>query len=392
MGLKFWDFIRPKNGKTEYVEISCRELFETAQEYRIRELCFWVCVNMIANAIGRCEFRTYRNHKEIMEREYYLWNYEPNVNQNSTFFLHKFVAQLYKNGEALIISGRPRDGQDNLSVADSYNEPDEYPSKQNEYTGVTVGQTSYDKTFRENEVLRIRLNHCNITGALNGMYESYYRLYDAAVRAYIWENGQHWKVHVKQMAQGNDNFAQQFSEMIKEQIKPFLESNGAILPEFDGYEYSRIKQTTEKNDTRDIRALIEDIFDFTARAFNIPAVIINGKIEGTSDASSRFLTYCIDPLCDQLQEEITRKRYGYDEWHKGNYLRIDSSSIMHFDLFENAANIEKIIGTGAFTINDVRRAAGQEEIDEKWANQSFMTKNIAPINNVVNPIEGGENK
>ena len=86
MGLKFWDFIRPKNGKTEYVEISCRELFETAQEYRIRELCFWVCVNMIANAIGRCEFRTYRNHKEIMEREYYLWNYEPNVNQNSTFF------------------------------------------------------------------------------------------------------------------------------------------------------------------------------------------------------------------------------------------------------------------------------------------------------------------
>jgi HK97 family phage portal protein len=346
---------------------------------------------MIANAIGRCEFRTYRNHEEIREREYYLWNYEPNINQNSTAFLHKLIAQLYKNGEALIITSRPHEGRDNLCVADSYNEPDEYPAKQKEYRNVTVGNVTYDKTFRENEVLHIRLNHCNITNVLNAMYQSYYRLYDAAVRAYTWENGQHWKVHVDQIAQGNSDFEKQFAAMIQQQLKPFIESNGAILPEFDGYTYTRVKDTTGKNDTRDIRALVEDIFDFTARSFNIPAVLINGKIEGTAGAEGRFLTYCIDPTCDQLQEEIVRKRYGYDEWQKGNYLRIDSSSIMHFDLFENAANIEKIIGTGAFTINDVRRAAGQAEINEEWANQSFMTKNIASIDEIANPIKGGEN-
>lgn len=346
---------------------------------------------MIANAIGRCEFRTYRNHKEIMEREYYLWNIEPNVNQNSTAFLHKLIAQLCKNGEALIITGRPHEGRDNLSVADSYNEPDDYPAKQNEYKNVTVGKVTYDKTFRENDVLRIRLNHCNIAGVLNAMYQSYYRLYETAVRAYTWENGQHWKVKVDQMTQGDGDFAKNFSEMIKEQMKPFLESNGAILPEFHGYEYSRIKDTTEKNDTRDIRALVEDIFDFTARSLNIPAVLVNGKIEGTSNANGRFLTGCIDPICDQLQEEIVRKRYGFDEWQKGNYLRIDSSSIIHFDLFENAANVEKLIGTGAFTINDVRRAAGQAEINEPWARQSFMTKNIASIEEILNPLKGGEN-
>ncbi len=85
-------------------------------------------------------------------------------------------------------------------------------------------------------------------------------------------------------------------------------------------------------------------------------------MEGTADANSRFMTYCIDPLCDQLQEEINRKRYGYEEWKRGNYLRVDSSSILHFDIFENAANVEKLIGSGAFTINDVRRAAGQPAI------------------------------
>ena len=65
------------------MEVSCQELFEAAQEYQVRELSFWVCANMVANALGRCEFRTFRNHQEIQEREYYLWNVSPNVNQNS---------------------------------------------------------------------------------------------------------------------------------------------------------------------------------------------------------------------------------------------------------------------------------------------------------------------
>ena len=76
------------------VEVSCQELFEAAQEYQIRNLCFWICANMVANALGRCEFRTFRNHEEIQEREAYLWNVSPNVNQNSSAFLHKLVARL----------------------------------------------------------------------------------------------------------------------------------------------------------------------------------------------------------------------------------------------------------------------------------------------------------
>ena len=59
--------------------------------------------------------------------------------------------------------------------------------------------------------------------------------------------------------------------------------------------------------------------------------------------------------------------------------RVDSSSILHFDIFENAANVEKLIGSGAFTINDVRRAAGQPAILEPWADEHFMTKNISAM-------------
>lgn len=368
-------------------EVSCQELYDAALDFQIRELSFWTCVNMIANALSRCEFRTYQNHKELRGREYFLWNIEPNVNQNSTAFLHKLVARLYQDNEALVIETRRRDGSSALVVADDWEDPLEYPSKQNEYRSVRVGELTYDKTFREHEVLHLKLNHINMRPVIDGLYQSYYRLVSAAMRHYEWNHGQHWKVHVNQLTQGEEGWTENFQSMISQQVKPFLESNGAILPEFDGYKYENVSGAGSGGESRDIRNLVEDIFDFTARALLIPAVLVNGTVQGTADANTRFLTNCMDPLCDQLEEETNRKRYGYEEWSKGNYMHIDSSSIIHFDLFANAANVEKLVGSGAFTLNDVRRAANQAPINEPWADQHYMTLNISPMNGNVKALE-----
>ena len=58
-----------------------------------------------------------RDHREIQEREYYLWNVSPNVNQNSSAFLHKLVARLYQDNEALVVSTLPRGDLQALVVA-----------------------------------------------------------------------------------------------------------------------------------------------------------------------------------------------------------------------------------------------------------------------------------
>lgn len=391
MALRFWDFVRPKNGQTHTVEVLCGEWESASQEVQIRELCFWICVNMVANAIGRCEFRTFRANEEIREQEYYTWNIEPNQNQNSTEFLHKLIAQLYKNNEALIVSTKKRDGTDALHVADSWS-VDKYVTKQNVYHDVSVDGMDFRKSFNEDEVIHLRLNHTDMRAVVNALADSYRKLYDAAVRAYRWSTGKHWKVHVEQLPRKEKGWETKFSEMLENQIKPFLQSENGVLPEFDGYQYTDVSDKVEKagGDTRDMRALLEDIFDFTARGFLIPAVLVNGKVEATADANTRFLTNCIDPPCDQLQEEITRKRYGYERWKMGDYIRVDSSSVIHFDMFANAANVEKLVGSGAYTINDVLRAANQATIDEPWANEHFMTLNIATMKEATRSLNGKE--
>lgn len=384
MALGFFKLFKPKDGATAVTgltEVSCRELLDAALEYQIRELCWWSCVNWIANIIGRCEVRTYAEGKEVRGQEYYLWNVEPNTNQNSTAFWHKAVARLYEDNELLIVPVRRRDGTTAVAVADDWTDPEWLPARRNEYRNVRVWDFTYDKTFYEDDVLHLKLNHVNMRPVNEGIYKSYLKLVQTAMSAYGWANGQHWKVHVNQIAQGQEGWAEAFQRMLDAQIKPFLQSNGAILPEFDGYQYENLGQNggnAAKADTRDIKAMIEDIFDFTARSFGIPAVLVRGEVEATNDAMRRALTVGIDPICDQFSEEATRKRYGFDQWQRGSCLKMDSSTVQHFDLFANAANIEKLLGSG-WSLNDIRRAAGEEPINEPWANEHLITKNIGRL-------------
>lgn len=390
MALNFWKWLAGGKARSPTtVEITCRDLLAAAQEFQLRDMSFWICANMIANAVGRCEFRTFRDGKEIREREHYLWNVEPNVNQNSTAFLHKLVAKLLTDGEALVISTRQREGYDALVVADSWLPNGDYPSRQNEYINVQVGDVSYEKTFREREVLHLKLNHINVKPVLDGLYGAYWRLISAAMKRYEWDKGQHWKVHVDQLASGAEDFTENFTRMIEQQVKTFLDSNSAILPEFDGYAYTN-EGGKANVDLADIQAQMKDVLGFTAKALQIPAVLVDGSIQGTEDAQGRFLTGCIDPICDQLQEEINRKRYGYDRMRAGDYLRVDTSSIRHFDMFANAANVEKLVGSGVFTINDVLRSAGLPTIPEPWADEHYMTKNIAALGAETTALGGAE--
>ena len=382
----FWKIFRSKAGvdkeRLSTKEIKCEELAALAKEVAIRELAFDACVNMVARYVASCEFKTYRQRKPVTEREYYLWNIEPNTNQNKTAFLHKLIRTLYLNNEALIIEVGSGENA-GLAVADSFMPSDQMPVRGNTYTDVVVGDFQYQKTFRERDVLHIKLNENPVKPVIDSLYQGYYALIDGAMSSFEYNSGRHWKVHVDQIASGDDEFEDKFSKMVNNQIKPFLTSKMAVLPEFDGYKYEDVSESRSTRSTTgesaDVRQLIEDIFDFTALAFGIPSVLVKGKVENTSDAKIRFYTLC-DTIINQLAQEINRKRYGFEAWKQGNYIRIDSANTEHFSLLENSANLEKLIGSAVYSVNDILAALGQPTIDAPWANAHYLTKNIGEIN------------
>lgn len=389
MPLDFKKWVREKLGldaeRVSVEKISSGEFFNLSAEMYVRELAFWTSVNIIANAVSKCEFKTFVGGVETRGEEWFLWNMSPNLNQNSSGFLHGLIAQLYSKNEALVIE---EGGQ--LLVADSFLKKP-YALYDDVFTQVQVGDLSFTKTFFQSEVLYLRLAEQNMRLLVNGLYTTYQKLIDYGMRSYKKSRGTKGTISIDTVEAGKIDFKDAYAGLKNGEFRTFAEAENAVLPLYRGMNYTDLGSKTYSNEgTRDIRAMIDDVSDFTAKAFGIPPALLSGEVQGTSDAMDHFLTFCVDPLCDMLQEEIVRKRYGMKGFSKGDYMKIDTKCIRHVDLLSVSGAIDKLIASGAFCVNDIRVLVGEETIDEPWARQHFMTKNYSTLTALLAALEGGE--
>jgi len=365
-------------------EVPVEEFYNIVAEIHIRELAFWSCVNMIGNSISKCEFKTYKANKEVKGQEYYLWNISPNKNQNSSAFTHKLISQLYRFNECLVVE---ENGQ--LLVADSFQQT-EYALFDNLFEGVTVGNFTFNKTYNMSEVMYFKLSEKDMRKVTIGIYEGYGKLIAYDMKAYQRSRGSRGILNYETIAQGNEAAKIAFDDLMNNRFKKFFTAENAVLPLPKGYEYTDTGlKTYAVEGTRDIRAMADDISDFTAKAFGIPPALAKGDIAGIKDAMDSYLTFCIDPLCDSIAEEVNRKRNGYAGFSQGTYLKIDTKAIKHVDLLSVSTAIDKLIASGAFTINDIRRLVGENEIDEDYGNTHWITKNYSSVEDVLAALGGG---
>lgn len=390
MDKKIWDSWDGKSplfsSATFPLGVACADLFMAAEEIRLRELAFTCAVNLVANVLGNCEVKTYSNGRLVKGTEAYTWNLSPNPYQTSSEFWHKLVFQLFRHNEALIIPLR-RGNRNQMLIADDWQPSNFDPNLETMFSGVVVNGYQFNSTFRESEVLHLRLQHRNTARVVDAINNSYYKLFDAASKNFKTGSGVHLKVHVNQAASGDREFKETLSQIMEDQVKPWANAERSVLPEFNGYNYETLWPDTAGQTSRDVRALVDDIFDFTYSAFCIPTALIKGTVTNLGEVISQFFTCCIDPLASMIEEEATRKRYGLTEWRRGNFLKIDTSTVQHFDIFANANNIEKLVGSGAFSINEVLSAAGRPEIDEDWARMHWLTLNISNIEQAARAAE-----
>lgn len=388
--VSFISWLKEKLG-TSTIPIS--NIGEYADEYAslvadvyIREMAFWSATNLMANAISKCEFKTFWKGEEVKKQEYYLWNVEPNKNQNSSSFLHKLISKLYRNNECLVIEAN---GQ--LLVADSFTKK-EYALLDDVFTQVTVKDFTFNKSFTQSEVLYFQLSETKMIKVINGLYDSYASLITYSMNAFKKSRGTKGIFKYDTLPVTGTAEREVFDKLINEKISKWLNSDSAALPLGRGQEWKENdKKTYASESTRDIKAMVDDIFDFTARGFNIPPVLLKGDLANIGDEIiNTLLTFAVDPLVDMLQEEINRKRSGYQEFSQGTYLQIDTKAIRHIDLLSVSASIDKLIGSGAFCINDIRKLVGETLIDEPWANQHYITKNYATVEEILRSLGGGE--
>ena len=161
---------------------------------------------------------------------------------------------------------------------------------------------------------------------------------------------------------------------------------------FDGFNYTKQAAEQSKKSTsevKDITDILDEIVETVARAFSIPVSLLKGDVSDVEKITRNFLTFCIDPLCEMIQKEINRKRYGRKEIQKGNYLKIDTTAVMHIDIFDIAEKIDKLIASGMCCVDELRQKLGDAELGTEESQMHFITKNYTELSE-VSDMKGGD--
>ena len=296
---------------------------------------------------------------------------------------------VYDN-ESLLI-----DVADGLQCADSY-QVEEYPILGNKYKGISIGNLQLNKTFKSDEVIRLQLNNAHIKKLVDGLYQQYGELMAYAAKSYKKSNGTKYKLTLDQVKANDENFQKTYRDVVQKQLKEFMENDNSVYPQFKGYDLQYMDTKTSTKDSTDFRNLRKEMFEIVAQAFQIPVSLMLGNITNMNEIVKVFLTFCIDPIASMISEELTRKIYpGFNEWKKGNYVKVDTSTINHIDILDVAEKADKLIASGTCCIDEVREIIGFDKLNTDFSKQHFITKNYDTVDNrligdVKNNNEGGE--
>ena len=356
---------------------------EIKAEIYYKELALYTAITLIANAISKCEIKTYKNNKEVKEQLYYTLNISPNANQNSSQLWHKVIEKMVYDEKALVL-----DINDKLYCADSFS-TDPNPILGDKYNGIRIDTLNLNHTFKSKEVLLLKLDDIHLKKLIEGLYEQYGLLLSYAIKSFKKSNSIKYKLKMSNIKAGDEKFNRLFEEVIKKQLKTFLENDNAVYPEFEGYDLQDISPKNNIKDTSDIRELRKEIFEIVGQTFKIPTSLMLGNITNMNEIVKVFLTFCIDPIADMISEELTRKVFSFEEWQKGYYIKVDTSTINHIDVLDVAEKVDKLIASGTMCIDEVRGILDLAELDSDFSKTHFITKNY---DTMENRLKGEEDK
>ena len=383
MGL--WQMFRSWFTKDGQLDLST-SVAVLATEVFFKELAVQSAINLIANAVARSEFKTFDKGKEIRGENYYLLNVEPNPNRSASKFWRDVVYRLVHDNECLVIMQG-----EHLYLADSYNVVSG-TFVENLYTDIRIGDLNLATKHRESEVLHFELHNERIKSVIDGLYASYAKLIAAAQKKYKRHASRKGSITVPTSYPQTEKAQGELKDLLEKRFKAFFDAESdAVIPLTNGITYTPADEGAASArgtvEGRDIRAFIDDIFDFVGIAFGVPPQLLKGNVADTERAVNNFLTFCVNPLADLLSDEINRKMYGKRAFLERTYVRLDTSHIRAVDIKDVANALDVLLRIGAYTIDDCLQHLGMEPLNTEWSTQRWMTKNYAPIETAA---EGGE--
>ena len=342
---------------------------------QLQRLALHICIDYIASAVSKCEFRTFLRGKEIRGEEYYLWNVAPNPSQTSTEFWREVIFKLYNEREALIV---PVGGS--LIIADGFYK-EERAVAPTLFMGVSRGTFNIPRTLTSETAIYLSLPgdispHILTSGVTDVLEVTL----SEAVDKYMHEGGEKGTYEYDADRMGDKDYNDAVNQALNEDFKEYYAAKSAVLPLYAGTKYNQFTNNSGQKTSivNDINSIIRQSIAIEAQSLKIPPALILGEVADTKTAVDNMLTFCIDPLLDMVTESINSVRYG-KLMLEGSYIQADTSGIKHIDALSIAGDLDKLKAAGLFSTNEIRRKIGEPRINKPWADEYSLTKNYENI-------------
>ena len=377
-----------------------------------------LCINRISSALVKSDFQTFKKGKRFKGDVWYQLNVEPNENQNAADFWNKVIYQMVMNEDgALVIQSRVT-GE--LLVADSFTMR-EFAFKPNVYSNISISNYNMNTSFIESEVFHLKLNNSKVKSLFDGIFEQYGALLNGAIKNYDRSNAIKYALNIdttfdqlkarpamdadgKQIVDENGNTLSEYDTIIDdlfgERLKGVFSDRDSVTPLETGLTLNDLNSTGNSKSsgsaanktTRDISAMVGDIVDLCADAFMIPRGLLKGDTADIDGMTDNFISFCINPIAEQIEDEINRKLFGQKNLAKRTYCKIRTDKIRNYDLTKIATSAELISRIGVWSVNDILDFMDYEPIDEDWADKHIISKNYSLVEDNDSGTSDQDNK
>jgi HK97 family phage portal protein len=340
----------------------------------IEDFAIQVAINLIAGLIAKCKFRTVVNGEEKEGIDFYRWNYEPNINQNGAEFKTELISKMLYYNEALIFE---INGQ--MLIADDFTRT-QYALYPNKYSNVRRGDFLSGKNFYERDIMYFGYANKDTKELLSGLLNGYCELIGQSMDKYKRAGGRKGVVKTDINPQKDEAWQKALNDLYGNRFKSYYKNENALVVLPKGIDYTEISASGSQKSTSDVTDIINltnETFAKVGQCFKLPKALLLGDVANLDSSLDEALTTAIEPIISWLESEIIRKQYGQEAYTKGYYLKIDTTTIKHIDIMDVAGNLNNILSTGLYNLDQLRRKLGELPLNTWWSKQHYMTLNNA---------------
>lgn len=355
---------------------------ETSHRAYLKRMALDVVLNYVARSISQSEFRVYKDNELNKKDWYYKLNVRPNKNMSASDFWHQFIYKLINDNEALIVMNDDNE----LLIADDF-EKTEYAVYEDRFRSVTVKNYTFKKSFPMNRVIYLQYNNDKMDRFINGLFSDYGELFGRMVDFSLRNNQIRSTVDIEGVSNTTSGETRErLQKFVNKLYKQFSESSVAIVPQTKGLQYNEVASGSGSQSYGEISSLKNEFVTDVAKAVGVPPALVHGEMADLEANEKAYIKYCIKPLLKQMEKELNAKLFNQREYLNGDH--VDVVGIDKPDIFELAESIDKLIGSGTFNRNELRKKLGEEPVDQAELDEFVLTKNYETAGQ--NNLEGGD--